>query len=305
MRCWAFEKARTVSLLDIPIAILQGQLLLGVINGSFYALLSVGLALIFGMLRVVNFAHGAQYMLGAFIGWMLLQYAGLGFWWGLVLAPLVVAAAAVLLERTMLARIYKEDHASGLLLTLGIGLVLEGVVRFQFGNTLRPYPVPQLLSGVFDLGFMVVPRYRGFVVVAALALCTGVWLLIEKTRVGADLRAATEDPTLVQIFGINVPRMMTLTYAAGAGLAAAAGMIAAPIYQVSPLMGQDLLIVVFAIVVIGGIGSILGSIVTSLSLGVVEALARIVYPEASGMVVFIAMALVILFKPNGLFGSET
>lgn len=293
-----------MSLFDVPFAVLQGQLLLGVINGSFYALLSVGLALIFGMLRVINFAHGAQYMLGAFAGWLLLQYAGLGYWWGLLLAPLIVAGVAVLLERTMLARIYKEDHVSGLLLTLGIGLVLEGSIRFQFGNAVRTYPAPELLSGVFDLGFMIVPRYRAFVVVAALTLCAGVWLLVEKTRVGADLRAATENPTLVQIFGINVPRMMTLTYAAGAGLAATAGVIAAPIYQVSPLMGQDLLIVVFAIVVIGGIGSILGSIVTSVGLGVVEAITKIVYPEASAMVVFIVMALVILFKPNGLFGSD-
>jgi branched-chain amino acid transport system permease protein len=294
-----------VSIFEIPAAALLGQLLLGVINGSFYALLSVGLALIFGMLRVINFAHGAQYMLGAFTGWLLLQYAGLGFWWGLLLAPLMVAVGAAFLERTMLARIYQDDHVSGLLLTLGIGLVIEGLVRLQFGNAVRPYPVPELLSGVFELGFMIVPRYRGFVVVAAMALCTGVWLLVEKTRVGADLRAATENPTLVQIFGINVPRMMTLTYAVGAGLAAIAGVIAAPIYQVSPLMGQDLLIVVFAIVVIGGIGSILGSIVTSVALGVVEALTKIVYPEASAMVVFIVMALVILFKPNGLFGSDT
>jgi branched-chain amino acid transport system permease protein len=294
-----------VSIFDIPVGVLQVELLLGIINGSFYALLSVGLALIFGMLRVINFAHGAQYMLGAFVGWGLLQSFGVGFWWALLLAPLAVALLAVVLERTMLARIYTEDHVSGLLLTLGIGLVIEGAVRYQFGNAVRPYAAPPALAGIFDLGFMVVPRYRCFVVVASLALCTAVWLIIEKTRLGADLRAANENPTLVGIFGINVPRMMTLTYAAGAGLAAMAGVIAAPMYQVSPLMGQSLLIVVFAIVVIGGIGSILGSIVTSLGLGMAEALTKIVYPEASSVVVFIVMAAVILVRPNGLFGSDS
>jgi len=288
-----------MNIFDIPPAVLEGQLLLGIINGCFYALLSVGLALIFGMLRVVNFAHGAQYMLGAFVAWMLLQYAGVGFWWALLLAPLAVALFAVILERTMLSRIYAEDHVTGLLLTLGIGLVIEGTVRFGFGNAVRPYAVPSVLSGIFDLGFMIVPRYRGFVVAASLALCVVVWLIIEKTRLGAYLRAANENPTLVSIFGINVPRMMTLTYAAGAGLAAVAGVIAAPIYQVSPLMGQDLLIVVFAIVVIGGIGSIFGSIVASLALGIAEGVTRIVYPEASAIVVFIVMALVLLVRSEG------
>jgi branched-chain amino acid transport system permease protein len=285
-----------MTIFGIPLAVLEGQLILGLLNGCFYALLSVGLALIFGMLRVVNFAHGALYMLGAFVGWLLLQYAGFGFWWALLLAPLAVALLATVFERTMLSRVYAEDHVSGLLLTLGIGLVIEGAVSYQFGNAVRPYAVPAALSGVFDLGFMVVPRYRVFVVAASLTLCIAVWLIIERTRLGASLRAANENPMLVRIFGINVPRMMTLTYAAGAGLAAVAGVVSAPIYQVSPLMGQDLLVVVFAIVVIGGIGSIFGSIVASLALGIAEGLTRIVYPEGSAIVVFIVMTLVLLVR---------
>jgi branched-chain amino acid transport system permease protein len=289
---------------DVPGTVVAGQLLLGLINGFFYALLSIGLALIFGMLRVINFAHGAQYMLGAFVAWLLGQQLGLGFWGALLIAPALVAVLAAALERTMLARIYADDHVNGLLLTIGIGLLLEGGIRYLFGNAVRPYPAPESLSGVLDLGFMLVPKYRVFVVAASLALCLGVWVMIERTPLGARLRAATDDAALVRIFGINVPRMMTLTYAAGAGLAAIAGVIAAPIYQVSPMMGQDLIIVVFAIVVIGGIGSILGTAVTGLVLGVAEAATKVCYPEAAGTVVFIIMAVVILVRPNGLFGRE-
>lgn len=281
-----------------------GQLLLGVINGSFYAVLSIGLAVIFGMLRVINFAHGAQYMLGAFAAWLLLQYLDVGFWWALALAPLIVGAAGAVLERALIARTYKLDHLHALLLTLGIGLLIEGAVRYAFGNSVRPYATPESLDGAIDLTFMVVPIYRAFVVVLSLVLCLGVWAVIEKTQVGAYLRAATENPTLVGVFGVNVPRMMTLTYAAGAALAAVAGVLAAPIYQVSPLMGQDLIIVVFAIVVIGGIGSIMGSIVTSYVLGMAEGVTKVFYPEAAATVVFVVMAAVLLFRPSGIFGRD-
>lgn len=281
-----------------------GQLLLGIINGSFYAVLSIGLAVIFGMLRVINFAHGAQYMMGAFAAWLLLQYMGLSFWWALLLAPIAVGSVGAVMERTMLSRTYKLDHLNALLLTLGFALLFEGTVRYGFGNSVRQYSAPSQLFGVIELGFMVVPTYRAFVVVFSLAICLGVWALIEKTRLGANLRAATENQVLVQVFGINVPMLMTLTYAAGAGLAAVAGVLAAPIYQVSPLMGQDLIIVVFAIVVIGGIGSIMGSIVTSYALGIAEGVAKVFYPEAAGTVVFIVMAAVLLVRPNGLFGRE-
>jgi branched-chain amino acid transport system permease protein len=289
---------------DLSGSVVAGQLLLGLVNGFFYALLSIGLALIFGMLRVINFAHGAQYMLGAFVAWMAGRQFGLGFWEALLVAPALVAVLAALLERTMLARIHAEDQVNGLLLTIGIGLLIEGGIRYVFGNAVRPYPPPESLSGVFNLGFMFVPKYRVFVVAASLALCLGVWLTIERSHLGARLRAATDNSTLVSIFGINVPRMMTLTYAAGAGLAAIAGVIAAPIYQVSPLMGQDLIIVVFAIVVIGGIGSILGTAVTGLALGIAEAMTKVFYPEAAATVVFLIMAIVILVRPNGLFGRE-
>lgn len=292
------------SLFDIPFAVLQGQLLLGIINGSFYALLSLGLALIFGMLRVINFAHGSQYMLGAFLSWLLLQQFGLGFWWALVLAPLLVAALAVMLERTMLARTYRLDHLNALLLTLGLSLITEGVVRYFYGNNSRGYPSPEALAGVFDLQFMVVPIYRAFVVVCSVLLCAIIWWTVERTQIGAYLRASTENPVLVQIFGVNVPRLMTAIYALGAGLAGIAGLLAAPIYQFSPSMGQDIIIVVFAIVVIGGVGSIKGSILTSYALGVVEALTKLVYAQAAAVVVFVIMVIVLMVRPNGIFGKE-
>lgn len=292
------------SLFEIPLAVLQGQILLGIMNGSFYALLSLGLALIFGMLNVINFAHGSQYMLGAFFSWLLLQFLGIGFWWALLLSPLIVALIAVVLERTMLSRTYRMDHLNALLLTLGLSLITEGVVRYLFGNNSRAYPSPPQLGGVIDLDFMVVPIYRMFIVGCSLLLCLGIWWSVEKTRLGAYLRASTENPVLVQVFGINVPRLMTATYALGAGLAAIAGLLAAPVYQFSPMMGQDLIIVVFAIVVIGGVGSIKGAIVSSYVLGVIEALTKVVYPQAATVVVFAIMAFVLLVRPNGIFGKE-
>jgi branched-chain amino acid transport system permease protein len=283
---------------------LFGQLLIGLINGSFYAILSLGLAVIFGMLRVINFAHGAQYMLGAFVAWFLLQYTGMGFWPALIAAPVVVAAVSIVIERTMLARLYQLDHLYGLLLTFGLALVIEGGFRHWFGTSGQPYSPPAQLTGAVNLGFMVLPIYRGFVVFASLVLCIATWLLIEKTKFGAYLRAATENPVLVQSFGVNVPRLLTLTYALGAGLAAVAGVLAAPIYQVSPLMGQNIIIVVFAVVVVGGMGSILGAIVTGYGLGVLEGLTKVFYPQASSTVIFIVMAIVLLIRPAGLFGRE-
>jgi branched-chain amino acid transport system permease protein len=288
----------------IPTPALFGQLLIGLINGSFYAILSLGLAVIFGMLRVINFAHGAQYMLGAFVAWFLLQYSGIGFWPALVLTPLVVAAVGIVIERVMLSRLYQLDHLYGLLLTFGLALVIEGMFRHWFGTSGQPYAPPAQLTGAVNLGFMVLPIYRGFVVIASLVLCVATWLLIEKTKFGAYLRAATENPTLVQAFGVNVPRLLTLTYALGAGLAAVAGVLAAPIYQVSPLMGQNIIIVVFAVVVVGGMGSILGAIVTGYGLGVLEGLTKVFYPQASSTVIFIVMAIVLLIRPAGLFGRE-
>jgi len=288
----------------IPTPLLFGQLLLGLINVAFYALLSLGLAVIFGMLNVINFTHGAQFMMGAFVAWMLLNYLGIGYWGALILAPIIVGFTGVILERTMIARLYKLDHLYGLLLTFGVGLIIEGLFRNEFGSSGMPYRIPAELQGAWDLGFMFMPIYRGWVVVAALFFCIATWLIIEKTRLGAYLRAATERAELVQAFGINVPRMITLTYGAGVALAAVAGVLAAPIYSVNPQMGSNLIIVVFAVVVIGGMGSILGSIITGFGLGIVEGLTKVFYPEASNTVIFVVMVLVLLFKPAGLFGRE-
>jgi branched-chain amino acid transport system permease protein len=291
-----------VELIGVPVQVLFGQLLLGLINGSFYALLSLGLAVIFGMLNVINFAHGAQYMMGAFGAYFLLQYAGIGYWPALILSPLMVGAVGIVIERTMLSRLYRLDHLYGLLLTFGLALIIEGLFRNYYGVSGQPYPIPAILSGGYNLGFMFLPAYRGWVIIASLIVCFGTWFLIERTRLGAYLRAGTENPTLVRAFGINVPLMMTLTYGFGVALAAFAGVLAAPIYQVNPLMGADLIIVVFAIVVIGGMGSILGSIVTGLGLGMVEGLTKVFYPEASSVVIFVIMAIVLLLRPAGLFG---
>lgn len=289
-------------LLGIPPQALFGQLLLGLINGSFYALLSLGLAVIFGMLNVINFAHGALYMMGAFVAWFLLQFLGIGFWPSLILAPLVVGAFGIVLEYTMLRHLYRLDHLYGLLLTFGLALVIEGAFRNAYGVSGQPYPIPSALQGGWNLGFMFLPFYRGLVVVISLLVCFGTWLVIEKTRLGAYLRAAVENQHLVRAFGINVPLMMTLTYGFAVALAGFAGVLAAPIYQVNPLMGQEIIIVVFAIVVIGGLGSILGSIVTGLGIGVIEGLTKTFYPEASATVVFLIMAIVLLLRPHGLFG---
>src|ERR1700686_2500463 len=280
---------------------LFGQLLIGLINGSFYALLSLGLAVIFGMLNVINFAHGAQYMMGAFVAFFLAQYVGLGYWWALVIAPVVLGLTGIVLERIFLQWLYKLDHLYGLLLTFGIALIIEGIFRNFFGSSGLPYAVPASLQGGQNLGFMFLPNYRAWVVVFSLAVCLGTWFLIERTRLGAYLRAATENPTLVQAFGINVPRMVTLTYGFGVALAALAGVMAAPIYNVSPQMGSDLIIVVFAVVVIGGMGSIIGAIITGFVLGIVEGLTKVFFPEASNTVIFVIMAIVLLIRPAGLF----
>ena len=291
-------------LLGIPLPALLGQLLLGLVNGSFYAMLSLGLAVIFGMLNIINFAHGALYMMGAFLAWMGLEYLGLNYWVMLLLAPLLVGVLGILIERLLLQWLYKLDHIYGLLLTFGITLVMEGVFRSFYGVSGQQYAVPEALQGATNLGFMVLPNYRAWVVVASITVCLAVWALIEKTSLGATLRAGTENPKLVQAFGINVPRMITLTYAGGVALAAFAGVLAAPILQVTALMGSNLIIVVFAVVVIGGMGSILGSILTGLGLGLVEGLTKVFYPEASSTVVFVVMALVLLVRPAGLFGKE-
>ncbi len=287
----------------IPVQAFAGQLLLGLVNGSFYALLSLGLAVIFGLLGIVNFAHGALYMIGAYVAWFALEKLGLGYWWALLLAPITVGALGALIERTLLRRLYQLDPLYGLLLTFGLGLIFEGVLRDQFGVSGQQYPVPDALQGATDLGFMVLPNYRAWVIVASLAICGATWYLIERTRLGATLRAGTENPSLVQAFGINVPTMVTLTYAGGAALAALAGVLAAPVIQITPLMGSNLIIVVFAVVVIGGMGSILGSILTGLALGLIEGLTKVFYPEASSVVVFVVMAIVLMVKPVGLFGN--
>ncbi|CCF19971.1 putative ABC transporter, permease protein; branched-chain amino acid transport permease [Pseudorhizobium banfieldiae] len=290
--------------LGVPIPVLLGQLLLGLINGSFYALLSLGLAIIFGMLNVINFAHGAFYMLGGFVAWYLLSRLGLGYWWTLIAAPLIVGLAGIGVERLLLKRLYRMDHLYSLLLTFGVALMLEGLFRHVFGSAGKPYPVPALLSGGLNLGFMFLPMYRAWVIVVSLAICLITWLVIERTKLGGYLRAATENPSLVQAFGINVPLMLTLTYAFCVGLAGFAGALAAPLYQVSPGMGSSIIIVVFAVVVIGGMGSIGGAIVTALALGVIEGLTKTFYPAASSIAVFVVMVLVILIRPAGLFTRE-
>ena len=286
----------------IPTPLLFGQLLLGLINGAFYAMLSLGLAVIFGLLNIINFTHGAQFMMGAFVAWMLLNYLGIGYWWALILSPLLVGLTGVILERTMICQLYKMDHLYGMLLTFGLSLIIEGVFRNEYGSSGMPYRIPADLAGAWDLGFMVMPVYRGWGVVFALFACISTWLVIEKTRLGAYLRAATENAPLVQAFGVNVPRMITLTYGAGVALAALAGVLAAPIYSVNPQMGTNLIIVVFAVVVIGGMGSILGSVLTGFGLGIIEGLTKVFYPEASATVIFIIMVIVLLARPAGLFG---
>ncbi len=292
------------SIFGIPPQALFGQLLIGLINGSFYALLSLGLAVIFGLLNIINFTHGAQYMMGAFCAWFLLNKLGLGYWWALVFVPIMVGAFGILIERTMLKRLYKLDHLYGLLLTFGLALIIQGLFRHEFGSSGMPYQAPEALTGGRNLGFMFLPNYRAWVVVASIVVCFATWFVIERTKLGAYLRAATENPALVQAFGINVPRMITLTYGFGVGLAGLAGVFAAPIYQVNPLMGGDLIIVVFAVVVIGGMGSIMGSILTGFGLGVIEGLTKVFYPEASNTVIFIIMAIVLLIRPQGLFGQR-
>ena len=293
-----------MEIFGIPIQAFLGQLLLGLVNGSFYAMLSLGLAVIFGLLGIVNFAHGALYMIGAYVAFIGLDKFGINYWFSLILAPLVVGALGVAIERTLLKHLYKIDPIYGLLLTFGLALIAEGVFRDQFGVSGQSYPVPELLQGATNLGFMILPNYRAWVVFASLVICLGTWFTIERTRLGAYLRAGTENPALVQAFGINVPVMVMLTYGAGAGLAALAGVLAAPVIQVTPLMGSNLIIIVFAVVVIGGMGSILGSILTGLALGLIEGLTKVFYPEASSIVVFVIMAIVLMIRPAGLFGKE-
>jgi branched-chain amino acid transport system permease protein len=293
-----------MDIFGIPIQAFLGQLLLGLVNGSFYAMLSLGLAVIFGLLGIVNFAHGALYMIGAYVAWIGLDRFGINYWVSLVLAPIVVGVLGAVIERTLLRHLYRIDPIYGLLLTFGLALIAEGIFRYYFGVSGESYPVPEQLAGATNLGFMVLPNYRAWVVFASLVVCLGTWFLIERTRLGAYLRAGTENPTLVQAFGVNVPVLVMLTYAAGAGLAALAGVLASPVIQVTPLMGSNLIIVVFAVVVIGGMGSILGSILTGLGLGVIEGLTKVFYPEASNIVVFVIMAIVLMIRPAGLFGRE-
>ena len=293
-----------MEIFGIPLQAFLGQLLLGLVNGSFYAMLSLGLAVIFGLLGIVNFAHGALYMIGAYVAWLGLEYLQINYWLALVLSPVVVGALGVIIERTLLKHLYKLDPLSGLLLTFGLALIAEGLFREQFGVSGQQYAVPELLRGATNLGFMILPNYRAWVVVASVTICLTTWYLIERTRLGSYLRAGTENPALVQAFGINVPLMVMLTYGAGAGLAAMAGVLAAPVIQVTPLMGSNLIIIVFAVVVIGGMGSILGSILTGLVLGLVEGLTKVFYPEASSIVVFVIMAIVLIVRPAGLFGKE-
>jgi branched-chain amino acid transport system permease protein len=287
----------------IPGPLLFGQLLLGLINGAFYAMLSLGLAVIFGMLNIINFAHGALFMMGAFVAWMLLNYAGIPYFAALLLAPLIVGAFGIFLEKTIISRLYKLDHLYGLLLTFGLSLVVEGLFRNAYGSSGMPYRIPEVLQGATNLGFMFMPNYRGWVVLAALIVCVATWAIIEKTSLGATLRAATENAPLVQAFGVNVPRLITLTYGGGIALAAFAGVLAAPIYSVNPNMGSNFINTVFAVVVIGGMGSIMGSILTGFGLGVVEGLTKVFYPQASATVVFVVMVIVLLTRPRGLFGK--
>ncbi|MFG6176649.1 branched-chain amino acid ABC transporter permease [Halomonas sp. THAF12] len=288
----------------VPLAVFMGQLMLGLINGAFYALLSLGLAVIFGLLKIINFAHGAQYMLGAFAALLGLQYLGLDYWLALLLVPLVVGGLGMVIERTILRRIAHLDHLYGLLLTYGLALIFEGTLINLFGVSGASYPVPEALQGGLNLGFMFLPTYRGWVLVAALVVCLATWFIIERTRLGAYLRAGTENPALMQAFGVNVPQLVTLTYGFGVALAAFAGVLAAPLYPVSPTMGSSLLIVVFAVVVIGGMGSILGAILTGLGMGLVEGLTKVYYPEAANTVIFLVMILVLMLRPAGLFGKE-
>jgi len=288
----------------VPTQALFGQLLIGLINGSFYALLSLGLAVIFGLLNIINFTHGAQYMLGAFVAYLMLTKLGIGYWWALLVSPVVVGATGVLIERFLLSKLYKLDHLYGLLLTFGLALIIQGLFRNEFGSSGQPYQIPSQLQGGQNLGFMFLPNYRAWIIVASLVVCLSTWYVIERTKLGSYLRAATENPQLVQAFGVNVPRMITLTYGFGVGLAALAGVMAAPVYQVSPQMGADLIIVVFAVVVIGGMGSILGAIVTGFGLGLIEGLTKVFYPEASSTVIFIIMVIVLLLRPAGLFGTQ-
>ena len=288
----------------VPTQALFGQLLIGLINGSFYALLSLGLAVIFGLLNIINFTHGAQYMLGAFTAYLLANKLGLGYWWSLLVVPPVIGATGIVIERLMLSKLYQLDHLYGLLLTFGLALVIQGLFRNEYGTSGLPYAMPAELAGGHNLGFMFLPNYRAWVIVASLVVCLGTWYVIERTKLGSYLRAATENPALVQAFGVNVPRMITLTYGFGVALAAVAGVMAAPIYQVSPQMGADLIIVVFAVVVIGGMGSILGSILTGFGLGIIEGLTKVFYPEASNTVIFVIMAIVLMIKPAGLFGTQ-
>lgn len=293
-----------MDIFGVPIQALMGQLLIGLINGSFYAILSLGLAIIFGLLNIINFAHGALYMMGAFAAWIALTYLNINYWVALVVVPLVVGAFGMLIERTMLKHLYKLDHLYGLLLTFGLALIIEGLFRYRFGISGETYPVPELLAGGYNLGFMFLPKYRAWVIAVSIVVCFGSWFIIERTKLGSYLRAGTENPQLLQAFGINVPLMITLTYGFGVALAAFAGVLAAPVFQVNPVMGSNLIIVVFAVVVIGGMGSILGSVVTGLGLGLVEGLTRVFYPEASAVVIFVIMGIVLLLRPAGLFGRE-
>jgi branched-chain amino acid transport system permease protein len=292
-----------IMIFGIPGPLLFGQLLLGLINGAFYALLSLGLAIIFGMLRIINFAHGALFMMGAFVSWMLLEYVGIGYFPSLILSPILVGIFGLVLEKTIISPLYKLDHLYGLLLTFGMALVIEGLFRNAYGSSGMPYRIPDALQGATDLGFMFMPNYRGWVVLAAVVVCFATWAIIEKTSLGATLRAATENAPLVQAFGVNVPRLITLTYAGGVALAAFAGVLAAPIYSVNPNMGSNFINTVFAVVVIGGMGSIMGSIVTGFGLGVIEGLTKVFYPQASATVVFVVMVIVLLARPTGLFGK--
>ena len=293
-----------IMIFGIPGPLLFGQLLLGLINGAFYAMLSLGLAVIFGMLNIINFAHGALFMMGAFAAWMLLNYFGIGYFPALILAPLIIGAFGILLEKTVISRMYKLDHLYGLLLTFGLSLVIEGLFRNYYGSSGLPYRIPDILQGATNLGFMYLPNYRGWVVVAALVVCIATWAILEKTSLGATLRAATENAPLVQAFGVDVPRVITLTFGGGVALAAFAGVLAAPIYSVNPNMGDNFINTVFAVVVIGGMGSILGAIVTGFGLGVIEGLTKVFYPQASATVVFLVMVIILLTMPHGLFGKR-
>ena len=293
-----------MEIFGIPTQALFGQLLIGLINGSFYALLSLGLAVIFGLLNIINFTHGAQYMMGAFVAYLLLNKLGIGYWWSLLIVPVIVGIFGAVTERLMISKLYKLDHLYGLLLTFGFALIIEGLFRNTYGSSGQPYPIPSQLAGGRNLGFMFLPNYRAWVIFASALVCLTTWFVIERTKLGSYLRAATENPQLVQAFGINVPRMITITYGFGVGLAALAGVMAAPIYSVSPQMGSDLIIVVFAVVVIGGMGSILGAVVTGFALGLIEGLTKVFYPEASNTVIFVIMAIVLLIKPAGLFGTQ-